>query len=247
MHKLVFFNDEILSSDKPNIKAITSASLYGKGVFTTLAVRDSTPLLWEKHWRRLNDHAEKMGVDLSRYSKAFVERSLTEIIKENRVINGRCRITFFDESLSKIWKAGGEKSTSVLIQTADLRKEKKQFSITISPFIINSKSPLAGIKSCNYLENVMALEDARSKGFDEAIRLNEKGEITAACMANVFWEKNGKLFTPSLKTGCLAGITREDILENQEVFEVKESLEVIKGADEIFLTSSGIGFVKARF
>ena len=62
-------------------------------------------------------------------------------------------------------------------------------------------------------------------------------------MANVFWEKDGKLFTPSLKTGCLPGITREYLLENVECEEGRVGIEDLQKADRIFVTSSGIGVV----
>lgn len=244
MHKFVSFNHQILSANDAKINAISSASLYGKGVFTTLAIYNSKPFLWEKHWLRLNSNAQKLNIDLLEFTEESIKNSLTEIVKENEVKNGRCRITLFDESSSKIWQTSNKNKTSLLIQTADVREVKQNISITVSPFSINSKSPLIGVKSCNYLENILALNDAKSKGFDEAIRLNEKGEITSACMANVFWEKNEKLFTPSLKTGCLAGTTREYILENREVFEVEEELKTLEKSDAIFLTSSGVGIVQ---
>jgi len=241
MHKFASFNHEILPSDKPTLKAISSSSLYGKGVFTTLAVYDSKPFLWEKHWRRLKADAEMVGIDLSDFNKEKVAESLKHIIAKNSVLNGRCRISFFDESASKIWHGNFSKKTSLLIQTADAHEPKENISISVSPFRVNSSSPLAGVKSCNYLENLLAIEDAFANGFDEAIRLNEKGEITSACMANIFWLKDEELFTPNLKTGCISGTTREFILENREVHEVAESLHAIENVDAIFLTSSGIG------
>ena len=75
----------------------------------------------------------------------------------------------------------------------------------------------------------------------KAIQLNERDEIASACMANVFWLSNGKLFTPSLETGCLPGTMREFMLENLECDEVEAGIEQIRSADEIFLTSAGIG------
>ncbi|MEO6589891.1 MAG: aminotransferase class IV, partial [Pyrinomonadaceae bacterium] len=114
----------------------------------------------------------------------------------------------------------------------------------ISPFLVNSTSPLAGVKSCDYLENIIALEEAEQRGFDEAVRLNERGEIVSACMANIFWRKSGRLFTPLLKTGCLAGTMREFVLENEDGFEIKMSLDSLENADEIFLTSAGLGICK---
>lgn len=214
-------------------------------MFTTLAINNSEPFLWEKHWRRLNENAGKIGIDLSDFIEKKVKDSLYQIIEKNKFSNGRCRLTFFDESSSKIWQTKNKNKTSLLIQSADLREVKQNVSLTVSPFQINSTSSTAGIKSCNYLENILALEEAKSKGFDEAIRLNERGEITSACMANIFWIKSSEIFTPSLKTGCLAGTTREFILENQEVSEVKESLKTLEDADAIFLTSAGINLCPA--
>ena len=80
--------------------------------------------------------------------------------------------------------------------------------------------------------------------FDEAIRLNEKDEITAACMANIFWIIDDRIYTPSLETGCLKGTTREFVLENLECLEVKENVKVLERADAIFLTSAGIGIAE---
>ena len=89
----------------------------------------------------------------------------------------------------------------------------------------------------------MAFVDAKTGGFDEAIRLNERGHVTAACMANVFWEAEGKVCTPALTTGCLAGTTREFVLENLKCVEVEAGIEAVDSADRIFLTSAGLGVV----
>ena len=87
----------------------------------------------------------------------------------------------------------------------------------------------------------MSYEEAQAGGFDEAIRLNEKGHVTSACMANVFWETGGRLYTPSLSTGCLPGTTREFVLENLECEEVEVGIETLESADRILLTSAGVG------
>jgi branched-subunit amino acid aminotransferase/4-amino-4-deoxychorismate lyase len=63
-------------------------------------------------------------------------------------------------------------------------------------------------------------------------------------MANIFWSRNGKLFTPSLETGCLPGTTREFVIENIDCEEVVVGIEELRSANEIFLTSAGIGVVQ---
>lgn len=244
MHETVFFNYQFLSASDTKISAISSAAIYGKGIFTTVSIREKKAFLWKKHWRRLNENAEKIGVDLSDFSEDFLIDSLDKIIEKNVSEMARARITFFDESASKIWNFETRKKTSILITTANHREVSGNFRLGVSPFRVNSASPLAGVKSCNYLENILALEEAKNRGFDEAVRLNERGEIASACMANIFWRKDGKLFTPSLKTGCLAGTMREFVLESENGIEVETSIESLQNADEIFLTSAGLGICK---
>ncbi len=247
MNRFVYFNQKILSASEANFSAVSSAALYGRGDFTTIAIKKNYPFLWEKHWRRLKDNAGKIGVDLSEFSEETVKNALDEIIKKNEIKNARARITFFDESASRIWQFETNRKTSLLISTADFRQTPKVFRLTISPFLINSTSPLAGVKSCNYLENLLALEEANKRGFTEAVRVNERGEIVGACLANIFWANDGKLFTPALETGCLAGTTREFLAENFAVRQVKAGLDKCAEADEIFLTSAGFGICSADF
>ena len=247
MHKFVNFNHQITPAENAFLSANSAAAFYGKGIFTTVAIYNFKLFLWEKHWERLTANAKQIGVDFSDYTEQTVKKSLLEIVEKNAFRTGRARLTFYDESLTAIWQTDSKRGTSLLIQTADFRLIKDKFNLTVTPFRINSKSPLAGVKSCNYLENILAWEAAKAKGFDEAIRLNEKGEIVSACLANVFWKRNDEIFTPSLDTGCLKGTTRDYILENLTVIEKKAELDELLAADEIFLTSAGIGVAAAKF
>lgn len=243
MHKSVSLNHQIQSIKHAKISTVSPASLYGYGIFTTLAIYNSKPFLWEKHWRRLSENASRLQIDLAEFSADSAHQSLMQLIVENGVINGRARITFFDESAKGAWRFDAGNKTSLLITTADFR-QTEPLKLTVSPYPLNSKSPLANVKSCNYLENLLALEEAKKRNFTEAVRLNEMGEIASATMANIFWCKDEKIFTPHLQSGCLSGTTREFLLENLEIIEVTEPIESLQNADEIFLTSSGIGIAK---
>src|SRR5262249_50553091 len=119
-------------------------------------------------------------------------------------------------------------------------------SLAVSPYRSNTVSPLAGIKSLNYLEHVLSWEEAQSRDFDEAVVLNERGEIVSATTANLFWAKNGTLHTPALSSGALAGITRDCVIEvaNKHFIPLLEGIyemNDLTDADEIFLTSSSLG------
>jgi branched-chain amino acid aminotransferase len=229
------------------LPAVSSAALYGRGVFTTLAIYHGKPFLWEKHWRRLSETSARFGLDLENFSEDAVKLALGRLIAENDLENGRARLTFFDAAASKIWNAGTNRKTDLLITTAEFQNAAENYLLSVSPFPVNSRSPLAGVKSCNYLENLLALEEVRKRGCDEAVRLNERDEIVSAAMANIFWVKRDEIFTPALQTGCLAGTTREFLMENFPVRETKSKIGALFEADEIFLTSAGIGVRPARF
>ena len=238
MHSNVYANGKVVDrSDAP--LAASSGVLYGKGVFTTVRIEGGRPFLIGKHLRRLQANAQAVG--LASVEDAAIEAGLEAVTAANQVTSGRARITLLDTSQSSIWGGSGTPATELHIITGDLRPVPGELRLGVSPFAVNSASPLAGIKSCNYLENLLAAEEARGRGFHEAVRLNERGEVVSGAMSNIFWLREGKLFTPSLQTGCLPGTVRELIIENLECREVVGGIGELGSAEAIFLTSSGIG------
>ena len=142
---------------------------------------------------------------------------------------------------------GAERGSDLLLTTGDARRvDGEALALTVSPFRVNTHSPLVGLKTVNYLEHVLAWDEARGRNFDEGLVLNERGEVVSATMANVFWVKQGTVHTPALAAGALAGTTRARVIELAEemavpVVEGVSDLHALADADEIFLTSSGLG------
>jgi branched-chain amino acid aminotransferase len=241
VHNLVSLDGQTIESAHARITAVSRAAIYGGGVFTTIAIFAGKPFLWEEHWRRLESNATKMSLDLSSVTEAGLAGSVERLIQANGVASGRARVTLFDESASDIWPYRSTRKTTVLITTGDLRTLPTEFRLTLSRYRVNSTSPLAGIKSCNYLERLIARDEAKRRGFDDCYQLNEKGEVTSGSSANIFWVKDGQLYTPSLETGCLPGTTRGFVIQNSDCIETVAGVDDLRTADEIFLTSSGIG------
>jgi branched-chain amino acid aminotransferase len=240
-HGVVSLNGRLADASDASIPALSSAGLVGRGVFTTIAIFNREPFLWEKHWRRLQENSRRVHIDLGEFPEDKTQAALYEVIAANDFDTGRARITFFFEGAGEPWPYESARPTSLVINSGSPRPKMQNLSLTFSPFRTNSTSPLAGVKSCSYLEKVLAVVEARKRGFAEAIQLNERDEIASACMANVFWTNDKELFTPALKTGCLAGTTREFILEHIDCKEVQSGPAELRSADEIFLTSAGIG------
>ncbi len=244
MHDWISFNHQIIKKSEATLSAVSAAALYGKGIFTTLRIQNGLPFLFDRHWKRLKDNAERLDIPLPGLHKEDLFASIIELTDRNSVVDGRCRVTLFDESPSGIWTYAGESNSRVLLLTSDLRIFDEGLTLGFSRFPVTSHSPLNTIKSCNYMERLQAYEAATKAGFDEAIRLNESGEIVSACMANLFWIREGRIFTPSAKTGCLEGTTRSFVMEKCDVSQIESTVDALRTADSVFLTSAGLG-VKA--
>lgn len=249
MHPVIYLNKSMVEATKARVAPVSSAMLYGRGVFTTLAIYNSQPFRWSKHWQRLTSHAVKLDIDHTGCTEKNVGDALHKLLAVNQVKEGRARVIMLARSGRDIWKvkSPGAKKTDLLIMTGDPQKVSQNgLSLAVSPYRTNTFSPLSGIKTLNYLDHVLSWEEAQSRDFDEAVVLNGRGEIVSATTANLFWAKNGTLHTPTLSTGAMAGITRECVIEiaNRSFIPLVEGvyeMTDLTDADEIFLTSSSLG------
>ncbi|HWS52561.1 MAG TPA: aminotransferase class IV [Pyrinomonadaceae bacterium] len=245
MHKHVVVNQRLMEASRARLPAAGGVAAHGRGVFTTLAVYGGRPFLWDEHWTRLLNHARRAGVACP-FEEAEAADSLRRLIEANGVERGRARLTLLARGAGGPWGGAGEGS-DLLIWTGDApERDEETLALTVSPFRVNTCSPLAGLKTVNYLEHVLALEEARSRDFHEAVVMNERGEVTSATTANLFWVRHGTAHTPALATGALAGTTRGRVIELAEelavpVVEGVHHLHDLADAEEIFLTSAGLG------
>jgi 4-amino-4-deoxychorismate lyase len=249
MHPVIYLNKVMLEATKARVAPVSSAMLYGRGVFTTVAIYNGQPFLWSQHWDRLKDHAERLNIDCAGANERNVGEAVRKLLAVNQVKNGRARVILLARSGRDVWRAQKEstRKTDLLIMTSEAQKVSSAgLALAVSPYRCNTFSPLAGIKSLNYLDQVLAWEEAQAREFDEAVMLNERGEIVSATMANIFWVREGTIHTPALSTGALAGVTRGAVIE----LAAKQFVPLIEGvydladlteAEEIFLTSSSYG------
>jgi branched-subunit amino acid aminotransferase/4-amino-4-deoxychorismate lyase len=249
MHPIIYLNKSMVQAAKARVAPVSSAMLYGRGVFTTVAIYNSEPFLWPEHWKRLIDHAKRLSISCEDCDEASVARALHKLSSVNQVREGRARVILLARSSRHVWQAKppGPRETDLLIMTGEPQHVPAAgITLAVSPYRFNTFSPLTGIKSLNYLDHVLSWEEAHERDFDEAVMLNERGEVVSATMANIFWVKDGTVHTPALSTGALAGITRSFVmgLASKHFIPLIEGvygMQDLADADEIFLTSSGLG------
>jgi len=247
VHPIIYLNNVMVEATKARVAPPSYAMLYGRGAFTTVAIYRRAPFLWPKHWQQLQDDAEHLKIDCTAYSEHNVGEALQKVIAVNDVDEGCARVILLARSENEGRKSKGTKKSDLLIMSNERRViPARGLTLAVSPFRTNTWSPLTGINSLNYLERVLALEEAEEREFDEAVTLNERGEVVSAIMANIFWVKNGTLYTPALSTGALPGVTRAAVMGLagkhfiplvEGVYELSDLTE----ADEIFLTSASLG------
>ena len=242
MHRLIFHNDQIIDAAEAHVAATAAGLLYGWGVFTNLRIYSGKPFAFERHWTRLMQHAERARITPA-VGLEQARQALEKLIDANSAEQGRARITLLKGDASS-WRVEPGRETEFLIFTSpEAGSARADLALTLSPHRVLSTALLTGVKQTAMLENLFALEEARSRSFHEAVLLNERGEIVSATAANIFWVQGDEVFTPSLATGCVSGITRHFIHEiatrwKLHLVEGSYPVQRLLDAREVFLTST---------
>ena len=221
-------------------------AIHGLGLFETMLAFDGVLVFADRHLARLRKGHEALGwpVDLPGFHEIA-----TELLAKNHLTKGRARIRLTVTAGSgPIHDLTPGDDRLVWMTAVPALVPPESLTARLSRWPRNEHSPLAGLKCASYSENLIALDQARRKGFDETIFLNTVGHLCEAATANLFLVKDGMLQTPSLDSGCLPGITREVVLELAAETGIPcevgaLTLEQLQSADEVFLTSSTIGVV----
>ena len=191
MHPLIFHNDRIVDAAEAKIAPTVAGLLYGWGVFTTLRIYGGKPFAFDLHWKRLLLHAEKARVSVTLDIKR-ARRALDKLIEANSVEQGRARLTLLKGDAG-LWRIAPGPETEFLIFTAsETPRARTDLALTLSPYRVLSTSLLAGVKQTALLENLFALDEARSRDFNEAVLLNERGEIVSAIAAQFHLRRPAK-------------------------------------------------------
>jgi branched-chain amino acid aminotransferase len=238
----IFHNEGLLPIEKVRLSPGQAGLICGWGLFTTVRIARGEAFAYERHWRRLEKDAALIQLPMP-YSAAKVRVHLHEVIRANQVTEGCARIYLVYNKVG-FWQ-GDEKHPEVdlIIYTAPLPTYREPVRLALREHGRHAGSPLAGVKSISWLQNVWSVAEAQKAGFDEVVLLNERGEVAECTAANIFAVKNGKILTPPLNSGCLEGVTRGILFEiapEAGVSIVEHALRPadLYSAEEVFLTST---------
>jgi branched-chain amino acid aminotransferase len=210
--------------------------LVGDGVFETLRLYGGRPFALRRHLERLERSAA--GLELAVPERAVLEGAVAEVVAANAMEAARLRITL-TSGPGPLGSARGGGQPTVIVAMAPLVPLPDAYPVALAPWPRNERGAVAGLKTLSYAENVVALAWAARQGAVEAVFANLAGNLCEGTATNVFVGIGGRLVTPPLSSGCLAGVTRELVVELTGAVEEDLPAEALAAADEAFLTGTG--------
>ncbi len=225
--------------------------LLGDGLFETLLALDGE-LIWAgDHLDRMAQGCAALGLEPPDRGQALA--AMSGALAAADLMRGRAavRLTLTAGSGGRGLERPGEPRGRLFATAARAPAPAGPAELAISAVRRNEGSPASRLKTLAYLDNVLARIEARERGADEALMLNNRGEVACATAANLFWLRQGRLFTPSLDCGVLAGVTRGRVIaaaraQGLEVVETRAALDEATGAQAMMLTNSLIGLRDVR-
>lgn len=237
---IIWMNGELMPADELRVSPFDLGLTVGLGVFETMLAYEGKVFAYDLHHARLERSAAVLGIAVP--EQAVIEAAAHELIEANGGHAGRFRVRLaVSGGVNPL--QGGDKQGDVMVTATALPDTASVAKLVQVPFVINERAATAGVKSASYADHVLAYRYALREGGDEALMCNTRGQLCEGAMSNVFLVKDGVVKTPSLASGCLAGVTRGLVIGlcAELGIAVKEG-ELEEGdrleADELFLTSS---------
>jgi branched-chain amino acid aminotransferase len=251
MHRFVLHNNNILDAHEKSLSAGQVGLLNGWGVFSTLRVAEGVPFAFERHWERMHRDAAKMHVPFPT-EREDLRAQLLRLIEANSAWNATLRVMVVRNKGGLFEGPDLERDFDVLAFTKDLNPWGSSVRLTLKPNARFAANEFSGCKILSWSENLTWYEEAHQSGFDEAVLLNERGEVSECTSANIFAANGGEVHTPPLSSGCLPGVTRELLLDVVRVPGVRVSERTLKPqdlerADQVFITSTTRDLLPATF
>lgn len=230
--------DGALLSDAsgPAVAVSDHGFTVGDGVFEAVKAVGGRPFALGRHLERLVSSAAGLGLpepdlaEVRRGVRAVLEPAAAEPLT-------RVRITYTGGE-APLGSGRGHARPTLVVVAAPLEPAAASTRVATVGWPRNERGALAGLKTTSYAENVVMLADAQARGAGEAVMANLAGHVCEGTGSNVFYVVDGQLRTPSLASGCLAGVTRALVLEWYGGTEVDEPIDVVRAASEVFLAST---------
>jgi len=237
----ILLNNQIYDSSSTQVNISEAGIQYGFGLFETLKLTNGVPEDLGMHLNRLQTSMNHFNLSVDNLRQK-VNEGINKICVANDVFDGILKIS--------VLKGNQENHLLFTMRPNTYSKDRyeKGFKLGLSKIKRNPYSDLVYHKTCNYMECVYERQKVIERGYDEVLFINIHDELAEGAVSNLFWVKDNNLYTPSLSTGILNGITRGKIIDYAEkngikVHQGSYKLKELENADACFITNSIMGIM----
>ena len=250
---IIYIDGKFYPEEEAKISVFDHGLLYGDGVFEGIRAYEGRVFKLEEHLARLEDSAKAILLKLP-WNRAEIREAVLATCQKNKIKSGYLRLVVTRGKGYLGLSPDRCKKPTIIIIATDLELYPEKYyreGLKVVTGATWRQSPAAldpGIKSLNYLNNILAKIEGQQAGAQEVILLNPQGMVSECSGDNIFFIRNGVLVTPKLSSGALNGITRATVLEiaREAGWETRED-EVRRydlfTCDEMFLTGTGAEIV----
>ncbi|ASS69579.1 4-amino-4-deoxychorismate lyase [Bacillus atrophaeus] len=248
---IIYLNGQFIEEKEASLSPFDHGFLYGIGVFETFRLYEGRPFLIEWHLERLERAAKDLQIK-HRITKEELTDMVDNLLRLNHIEDGnaRVRLNISAGVSTKGFTAQTYENPTVLCFVNPLNPENLPVQKEGKVLTIRRNTPEGQfrLKSHHYLNNMYAKQELGNDPRYEGIFLTEDGAVAEGIISNIFWSKGKCIYTPSLDTGILDGVTRRFVIEKMEKLgaEVKTGrfrLESLLTADEAWMTNSVLEIV----
>jgi branched-chain amino acid aminotransferase len=232
----VWINGTLVPDDEARISVFDHGLVTGDGVFETVKVVNGVPFALTRHLARLARSAAGLGLAAPDLEQIRIG-AMAVIVASGKLELARMRITVTG-GIAPLGSERGGSPLTAIVALAEAKAPAPWVDVVTVPWPRNEHGALSGLKTTSYGENVRALAYAGEHGGSEAIFPNTAGDLCEGTGTNVFVVSQGRLVTPLLSAGCLAGVTRALVIEWSGATEADMPLSALAEADEAFLTGT---------
>jgi len=244
----IYLDGQFVEAEDAKISVFDHGLLYGDGIFEGIRIYQGCVFKLDEHLERLEYSAKAILLDMP-WSREEIAEAVCESCRINGLQDGYIRLIVTRGKGSLGLSPASCEKPSIIIIADKLQLYPAEFYengleiITVPTRRINPAALNPGIKSLNYLNNILAKVEASQLGYIEAIMLNDQGYVAECTGDNIFMVHKGKLFTPPFHAGALKGITRGVVLDIAKEFEIEVVEEPLTRYDlwigeECFLTGT---------
>jgi branched-chain amino acid aminotransferase len=245
--ELMYAGGRLVAPREATVSALDAGLLLGAGLFETLRTYGGRPLRLDRHRARMRASGRVLRIFVKE-TDAQVAEIITRLVEANGVPDARVRITATRGPLLEELDDDEAPPATLLVTAGPMTPYPRECyergaTVIVSDIRANETDPTVYHKTTGYMRSMLALREAHRARAAEAILFNTRKRLAEGTISNVFLVQGGRLLTPPVEDGLLAGITREAVLElaaEAGVPAEQQSLTIqdLLGAQEVFLTNS---------